>query len=99
MNKHFKFYEESWWDNPCDCCEPTLMECYNSDDVDGSLGSAHSEEDAYAQSIISVLGRDNMFDGESEFCNGFYCLSLGQLIRIADNIGIIVEIVEEDDEQ
>lgn len=99
MNKHFKFYEESWYaSGGCDCCEPTFMECYNSDDTDCSMGSANSEEACYVQSIITTLGRENLSMEESELANSFYCLSLDQLMRIADNIGIIVEIVEEDEQ-
>lgn len=46
MNKHFTFYEDSYYSsNGCDCCEPTQMFYYNSDDTDARLGSAHSEED------------------------------------------------------
>lgn len=96
MDKHFTFYAGSWWDSVCDCCEPTKMEYHNSDDTDGSLGSAQSEEDCYAQAIVTVLGRDNLVTEEEDLSHIFHYLDLDQLIRIADNIGIVVEIVEEE---
>lgn len=53
----FNFTDDSWWDEGfgCDCCPATLMECYNSNDTDKSLGSAHSVAECYVQAVVTEL--------------------------------------------
>lgn len=94
MNKHFVFTNDSMYiDNGCSCCEPDYMEVYNSDETDGTLGSAHSEEECYVQSIVTVLGRENIND---EIEEGLRILEndFNALLRITKRMGITVEIVE-----
>ena len=94
MNKHFVFTNDSMHiSNGCSCCEPDYMEVYNSDETDGTLGSAHSEEECYVQAIITVLGRENIND---EIEEGLRILEndFNALLRITERMGITVEIVE-----
>lgn len=61
-SNRFHFTDSSWWDSGfgCDCCEAaTLMEAYNSEDTDPSLGTAHSKLDCYIHSLITVLLKRN----------------------------------------
>lgn len=52
----FTFRNDSWWDNACDCCEPTLMECYNyTGDDFVQNGSAHSYWNCCEQ-VLEHLG-------------------------------------------
>ena len=94
MNKHFVFTNDSMYvGNGCSCCEPDYMEVYNSDETDGTLGSAHSEEECYVQAIMTVLGRENIND---EIEEGLRILEndFNALLRITERMGITVEIVE-----
>ena len=67
--KKFNFKNDSWWDSPgCSCCEASLMEAYNSEDTDPSLGTAHYELECYIKAIITTLLRRNQhcyFDPEA----------------------------------
>lgn len=91
MNKRFVFTNDSMYvGNGCSCCEPDYMEVYNSDETDCTLGSAHSEEECYIQTIVTVLGRENINDYISA---GFYELDIDSLLKISERLGIIVEII------
>lgn len=59
--KTYTFYDEGYYDQPpgCSCCEGTYMECYNSDDTDCDLGSAHDYESCYYQAIMTETGVDD----------------------------------------
>ena len=76
MNKKFVFTDDSWWDSVCDCCDAVFMECYNSDDTEPGLGSAHSTEDCYAQALITFKGYDNLSD---DHMSEIYQMSLEEL--------------------
>lgn len=69
MKKKFHFTDDSWWDSPgCSCCEASLMEAYNSEDTDPSLGTAHYKLECYIQAILTVLRKRNhscYFDPEA----------------------------------
>ena len=89
--KVFTFFDDSYFaSNGCDCCEDTYMECYNSDDIDCNLGSAHSREHCYFQAILTELGVDNVTD---EYRDGLYCMNLKELRQIAKDLNIKVRIV------
>lgn len=54
--KKYYFTDDSWWDSSgCSCCEATLMEAYNSEDTDPSLGSSHSIAECYVQAVATEL--------------------------------------------
>lgn len=94
MNKHFLFTEDSYWDDPgCDCCDAILMVCYNSEQTDGRLGSAHCLEDCYAQALITHIGYDKIV-GEDDRC-GFYYLRVEELQRLCKEHKITVEIIHD----
>lgn len=58
----FYFTDDSWWDSPgCSCCAATLMEAYNSEDTDPSLGTAHYKLECYIQAINTVLLKRNRY--------------------------------------
>lgn len=67
--RRFHFTDDSWWDSPgCSCCEASLMEAYNSEDTDPSLGTAHYKLECYIQAILTTLLRRNhscYFDPEA----------------------------------
>lgn len=64
----YRFNNDSWWDDPgCDCCEGTLMDCYN---IDTNLhpemvqnGTSHSIEDC----MIDVLDHHCIIDAQSDW--------------------------------
>jgi len=86
----FYFTNDSWWDSPgCSCCEPTLMEAYNSEDTDPSLGTAHSELDCYIQAIASVLIKRGGYYVDS--C-ALYLLTEDEVYSLCKVMGIEVEI-------
>ena len=88
--KRFYFTDDSWWDSPgCSCCEASLMEAYNSEDTDPSLGTAHSELDCYIHAIITVLTERHSCDFDPEV---LYLLEEGEIKALCDAIGIGVEI-------
>ena len=83
----FVFYDDSFYERPpCDCCPGYWMECYNSSDTDSNLGSAHSEEDCYVQAIKTES--DVYMEDDS-----LWELDLEQLKKIAEELGITVEII------
>lgn len=90
MNK-FTFANDSWWDSPgCSCCEATLMEAYNSEDTDPSLGTAHSKLDCYIQAINTILLRRNhLCDFDPEV---LYLMEEKEIEALCDAMGIEVEI-------
>lgn len=66
--KRYYFNNDSWWDNPaCDCCEGTLMMCYNIDtDRHPEMvmnGSAHSIEHC----MIQVLDHHKIIDEQEDW--------------------------------
>lgn len=90
MRKYY-FTDDSWWDSPgCSCCEATLMEAYNSEDTDPSLGTAHYKLECYVQAIITTLIKRNQschFDPEA-----LYLLGEKEIEALCDAMGIEVEI-------
>lgn len=96
MSKTYTFHKNSWWDSPgCSCCDPTEMVYYESNDTDPTLGTPHSEEDCYVGAIVSYLGRDLISD---EVLYNLYEFSFEKLLALSEKLGIIVEIVEEEDD-
>ena len=91
MTKTYTFYDDSWWDRPgCSCCAGGLVECYNSTDTDGYMGSASSEDDCYAQAIITESRKCGCeIDDEYEI----YCMQLPELKAMAEKLDITVTIV------
>lgn len=89
--KKFKFTNDSWWDSPgCSCCEASLMEAYNSEDTDPSLGTAHYRLECYIQAIITVLLKRNdscYFDPEA-----LYLMEEDEIKDLCASMGIEVEI-------
>lgn len=83
--KKFTFYNDSWYDSwiGCDCCPGQWMECYNSNDTAPNFGSAHSEEDCYAQAIMTELG---------DYNEEYWSMDLEELKEVAKSLNIIVEI-------
>lgn len=89
--KVFTFTNDSYYDQPgCSCCEGTYMECYNSEDTDCNLGSAHDYESCYYQAILTELGVDNVTEEHRE---GLYCMNLKELKQVAKDLNIKVKIV------
>lgn len=88
--KTYTFWDDSWWDsNGCSCCPDTLMECYNSYDTDGRLGSAHSKEWCYVHSIITEIGWEIIPEDYEE---KLWEMSVDELKVEAANLNITVEI-------
>lgn len=91
--KRFYFTNDSWWDSPgCSCCEASLMEAYNSEDTDPSLGTAHYRLECYIQAIITVLlerNRSCYFDPEA-----LYLMEEDEIKDLCASMGIEVEIGE-----
>lgn len=89
--KKFYFTDDSWWDSPgCSCCEASLMEAYNSEDTDPSLGTAHSKLDCHIQAILTILLRRNHlcdFDPEA-----LYLMEEGEIEALCKAMEIEVEI-------
>lgn len=89
--KTFTFFDDSYFaSNGCDCCEDTYMECYNSNDTDCNLGSAHDYESCYYQAILTELGAALVSD---EYRDGLYCMNLKELKQIAKDLNIRVKVV------
>lgn len=91
MTKVYKFFDDTWWDSVCDCCEPTEMTAFNSDDTDSNLGTAHSIEDCYIYAIKTEAqnqGVDLYINDDS-----LWEQPLKSLKVIAKEFGIRVEIV------
>lgn len=87
----FTFTDDSWWDSPgCSCCEASLMEAYNSEDTDPSLGTAHYRLECYIQAVITVLLERNQscyFDPEA-----LYLMEEGEIKALCEIMKIEVEI-------
>ena len=90
--KTYTFTNNSWTYSVCDCCAPTEMEVYNSDDTDCNLGSAHSHEDCYVQSIITSLGGQSVVS--DEMLEELWCMDIKGLKSIANDLNIRVKIEE-----
>ena len=89
--KTYRFYDEGYYDQPgCSCCECFYMECYNSDDTDCNLGSAHDYESCYYQAILTELGAGIV---SSEYREELYCMCLVELKELAKDLGVKVEII------
>ena len=94
--KKYVFKDESWWDDPgCDCCEPSLMECWNC--IKGEIYySCHSLEDCY----VAALYKEGVFDVKENGClvdEDIYGWSLDQLKQLCEDNGIEVVFVNEED--
>lgn len=91
--KRFYFTDDSWWESPgCSCCEASLIEAYNSEDTDPSLGTAHYKLECYIKAIITVLLRRNYschFDSEA-----FYLMEEEEIKDLCAILEIEVEIEE-----
>lgn len=94
MTKTYTFHDDGWWDsNGCDCCEDWFFEAYNSEDVDPSLGTAHSYEDCVAYALITEAGGvDAFFDAELD---RIWEMDWAELVDNANDLGIVVEVVNE----
>jgi len=89
--KTYTFFDDSWYDQPgCSCCGGFYMECYNSEDTDCNLGTAHSEEDCYVQATLTELSTEEVTDEHRE---GLYSMSLKELKQVAKDLNIKVRIV------
>ena len=89
--KTYTFFDDSYFaSNGCDCCDDTYMECYNSNDIDCNLGSAHSRDHCYFQAILTELGAESTTDAVRE---ALYCMSMHELKQTAKGLGIKVDIV------
>ena len=90
--KKYIFTNDTWWDNPaCDCCEDLEMPTFNSDDTDCNLGSAHSYEECYVQSIISSLGGQSVVS--DEMMEELWCMDIKDLKSMCKDLNIKVEII------
>ena len=91
MMSLFKFWDDSYYDSRgCSCCEGTWMEAYNSVQTDSRLGTAHSLEDCYFQSILTTLGLDNV---DEQYSEELYCMSLDEVKEAAKALGIKVKVI------
>lgn len=89
--KIYRFTNDSYYDDcGCSCCDSTLMEAYNCDDVDYTLGTAHSEEECFQHSIITSLGGYHRMP--DEFLDELRAMSYAEIKQLADDLCIIVEI-------
>lgn len=90
MNKFYFTDDSYWYSQGCSCCVATLMEAYNSEDTDPSLGTAQDKLDCYIQAIITVMIKRN------PFCNfdpeALYLLEEVELEALCKAMGIEVEI-------
>ena len=92
LMKKYIFTNDTWWDNPaCDCCPPTEMEVYNSNDTDCNLGSAHSYEECCVQAIITSLGGQSVVS--DEMLEELWCMDIKGLKSIASDLNIKVKII------
>jgi len=90
QSKKYTFWDDSWYDSGpgCDCCPGQWMWAYNSNDTADWLGTAHSEEDCYAQAIITEL---DIIDPDE--CDKYWSLNIHQLEQVAEYLDIEVEIM------
>lgn len=89
--KKFYFKDDSYWSSQgCSCCEDTMMEVYNSEETDPSLGSAHYRLDCCIQAILTVLiERYNSYDFDTE---ALYLLKECEVKALCKAMEIEVEI-------
>jgi len=84
----YTFYDEGYLYEPeCDCCLPSWLSFYRSEDVNALLGPALDEEDYYIHAIKQHQG--DMSYGDSYL----YCMTLEELKKLTKEFGIEVEIV------
>ena len=85
MIKTYYFIDDSWFDNPCDCCEGIWMDCYNIDHTEHpeffQNGSAHSLEDCWRDVLEyeGVIGED--FEG---------CSQELKRLMLANNLRVVI---------
>ena len=90
--KTYTFTNDSLTYSVCDCCPPTeMMECYNSDDTDCNLGSAHSYESCYVQAIITSLGGQSVVS--DEMLEELWCMDIKDLKSMCKDLNIKVKII------
>lgn len=89
--KTYTFTNDSWIDSVCDCCAPTEVEVYNSDDIDCNLGSADSYESCYVQAIITSLGGQSVVS--DEMLEELWCMDIKGLKSMAGDLNIKVKII------
>ena len=89
--KTYTFTDNSWTYSVCDCCAPTEMEVYNSDDIDCNLGSAHSYEQCYVQAIITSLGGQSVVS--DEMLEELWCMDIKDLKSMCKDLNIKVKII------
>ena len=89
--KTYTFTNDSWIDSVCDCCAPTEMEVYNSDDTNCNLGSAHSYEECYVHAIVSSLGGRSVVS--DDMLEDLWCMDIKGLKSIAGDLNIKVKII------
>lgn len=88
--KVFKFYDDSWYDQPpCDCCQGGWINSFNSDQVNGNFGSALSEEDCYMQAIATEMG----YEFWEDVPDTYRLMDYAELKKVADILKIKVEVV------
>ena len=89
--KTYTFTDDSWIDSICDCCAPTEMEVYNSDNTDCNLGSAHSYESCYVHAIITSLGGQSVVS--DEMLEELWCMDIKDLKSMCKDLNIKVKII------
>lgn len=95
MTKVYNFQDDSWWNNPpCDCCSSDLMICYNCGQTVEELGSAHTEEECYAQALAHYLALDGEYLTLATLHELFSEQPLEYLVQLSDKLDIVVEIEE-----
>ena len=100
LMKTYRFYDDGYWDSRgCSCCPAVFVDVYNSDDTDPNLGSAHSVEDCYVQSILT---REVEIGIPYDEAKEYYYMELDSLkiLAYAMGIDVIIEMnIEEEGEQ
>lgn len=93
MSKKYLFTNDSYFDSPgCSCCDSYPVEVYNSDDTDCNLGSAHSYEECYVQSILTSMGGQSVVS--DEMLEELWCMDIKALKSITNDLNIRVKIEE-----
>lgn len=87
--KTYTFYDDSWWSSVCDCCEPTEIPAFNSDELTPIFGTAHSDEACLLLAVAHTKGMDSWEDIPDDLRN----LTYSQLKQIAKELCIEVEII------
>ena len=94
MKTYFYTDDSYSFSNGCSCCDDTFIECYNSEDTDYMLGSAHSIEDCWVNAILTELRVMSLEPAERE---EYWQYSLDTLKTLAYSLGIDVEIEFQED--